>query len=82
MAPYARRRRARAAEGRGYKSAIFSGTRSRTHSKQVPIERGTPWKYDKRVVKRRLMRLTRAAGALGRPKAADTFSQELKVVHT
>ena len=77
MAPYARRRRARAAEGREYKSAIFSETRSRTHSKQVPIKRGTPWECVKRVVKRRLRNLTRAAGALGRPKAADMFSQEL-----
>ena len=82
MAPYARRRRARAAEGRGYKSAIFSGTRSRTHSKQVPIERGTPREYVERVVKRRLRCLTRAAGAQRRPKAADTFSRERKVVHT
>ena len=34
---------------------------------------------------RRLWRLTRAAGALGRPKAADTvpkFSRELEVAHT
>ena len=82
MAPYARRRRARAAFGRRYGFAIFSGTRSRTHSKQVPFERGTPREYVKRVVKRHLRHLTRAAGALGRLTAADTFSQELKVVYS